>query len=141
MILLKRVAAAACALSFIMALCLSLNGDVIRPMGMGTNGQYTIAVTGDQIANPGLKRQMVVSGTSDASGNVTLSYGMTFDQVPSIQPVLIGNTSEQMFRLVSRTTTGCVVNVFQRSAVLTVALSTATTPVSGVTCEVLVTEK
>lgn len=87
------------------------------------------------------KRQETYSGTSNGSGNYTVSFGVSYSVAPNIQANVVGGTTEQQCRIVSISTTGFVVNVFQRATVLSLALSTATTAVSGADIDVLVTEK
>lgn len=87
------------------------------------------------------KRRETYSGVTNASGLLTVTFAQAFAVPPNVQANLIGNTTEQQCRIVSVSTTGCVIAAFQRVAVLTVALSTATTPVSGAAVDLVVTEK
>ena len=86
------------------------------------------------------KRQITYSGTSDASGNYTVTFSTSFSVAPNIQANVIGSGTEVQSRVVSVSTTGFTVNVFQRVSVLSLALSTATTPVNGATVHALITE-
>lgn len=81
------------------------------------------------------------SGTSNASGNYTVVFATAYSAAPNIQANVVGGNTEQQCRIVSVSTTGFTINAFQRTTVLSLALSTATTPVIGAAIDVLVTEK
>lgn len=87
------------------------------------------------------KRQETYSGTSDASGLYTVTFGTSFSAAPNIQANVIGGTTEQVSRIISVSTTGFQVHIFQRATVLSLALSTATTNVNGAAVDVLITQK
>lgn len=87
------------------------------------------------------KRQETYSGTTDSSGNYTVTFGTAYSVAPNIQANPIGGSTENFLKIVSISTTGFTTNVFQRANVLSLALSTATTAVSGASVDVLITEK
>lgn len=104
------------------------------------------AVTGlGAILNkPTLKRQEIYSGTTNSSGIVNITFSSAFPVAPNVQPVVIGMTANQNFRLVSVSTTGCQVHVFQRNSInllgADILLST-TVDVNNANVEVLVSQK
>lgn len=87
------------------------------------------------------KRQETYSGTTDASGNYTVTFGTSYSATPNIQANPIGGSTETFLKITSISTTGFAVNVFQRATVLSLALSTATTAINGAFVDVLITEK
>lgn len=93
---------------------------------------------------PALKRVDTYLGTSDASGNYTVTYGTAFSTTPDVQPQLQAGTVNQMVRITASSTTGFTVNVTQR-AVLTIlgldVLAGTATAVNGASVGVLVTSR
>lgn len=65
----------------------------------------------------GYRKVETFLGTSDASGNVTITFANTYSIPPDVQPQIIGGTFNQMVRVVSVSTTGCVVQAAQRNLV------------------------
>lgn len=106
----------------------------------GANG-ISISSAANSFTVSKTKRQETYSGTTDASGNYTVTFGTAYSVAPNIQANPIGGTTEIFLKIVSVSTTGFTANVFQRVTVLSLALSTATTPVSGASVDVLITEK
>lgn len=98
----------------------------------------------------GLKLSKPYTGVTDASGNYTVAYGITYSTAPNVQANIVGAASKyQFYQVVSRTTTGFTINVFSFNTVsslpiigaLTGALFGATaTNVVGATVDVTVTE-
>lgn len=107
----------------------------------GTSGTYGIVTTDSKGRVTSGKRQIPYSGTTDGSGLYTVTFGTAFGAAPNIQANLVGGSTEQMTRIVSVSTTGFQVHAFQRATVLSLALSTAVTNISGATVDVIVTEK
>lgn len=105
-----------------------------------TSGTPTYTSSTGVLDVPIIKRQESYKGTTDASGNYTITFSVSYSSTPHIQANPIGGTTEIFLKIVSVSTTGFVVNVFQRVSVLSLALSTATTPVSGATVDVFITE-
>lgn len=95
---------------------------------------------GDTVQTPVLKIPVSYSGTTNASGLYTVTFATAYSTTPNIQANVIGQGTEVQSRIVSVSTTGFSVHVFQRVAVLTLALSTATTNVSGATVHAVITE-
>lgn len=94
---------------------------------------------------PSMNRQERYSGTTDASGNYTVTFATSYPVAPNIQASISNqSTTNQTIRVSSVTTTGFTVNVYQRSAVTLLGIEVllaATTNVSGATVDVLVTQK
>lgn len=65
----------------------------------------------------GYRKVETFLGTSDASGNVTITFANTYATPPDVQPQIIGGTFNQSVRVVSVSTTGCVVQAAQRNVV------------------------
>lgn len=111
---------------------------------------WTQASTGaiDYIKNkptiPTVKRTETYLGTSDGSGNYTVTYGTAFSVTPDIQPQLQSGTITQLVRITSSSTTGFTVQVTNRATVdlLGITLISGTsTVVSGSSVGVLVTAR
>lgn len=96
---------------------------------------------GDTVQTPAMKIPVVYSGTTNASGIYAVTFATAYSVAPNIQANVIGQGTEVQSRIVSCTTTGFSVHVYQRVAVLTLALSTATTNVSGAAVDVIITSK
>lgn len=90
------------------------------------------------------KRTEAYLGTTDGSGNYTVTYGTAFSSVPDVQPQMQAGAFNQFIRITSSTTTGFTVQVAQRNSVnllgIDVLLST-TAVVSGASVGVLVTAR
>lgn len=65
----------------------------------------------------GYRKVETFLGTSDASGNITITFANTYSTPPDVQPQIIGGTFNQSVRVVSVSTTGCVVQAAQRNVV------------------------
>lgn len=105
---------------------------------------YSRRVSFTQLASS-IKVPVTYSGTTNASGNYTVTFPVAYSTPPNIQASITnqGNTN-QFIRVSSVSTTGFTVNVFQRSAVTLLSvevLLAATTNVSGANVDVLVTQK
>lgn len=118
----------------------------------GTNATTTSNATGSvaglesaadktKLDSLSTKRRETYSGTTDSNGLYTITFGASFSVAPNIQGNVIGQSTEVQSRIVSVSTTGFQVHVFQRVAVLTLALSTATSNVASASVDVLITEK
>lgn len=114
------------------------NPTLANVVTAGTGGILTFNAKG-QITS--FKRQEIYSGTTDSNGLYTVTFGTAFASAPNIQANVIGGTTEQMSRIVSVSTTGFQVHVFQRATVLSLALSTATTNVNAANVDVIITQK
>lgn len=98
-----------------------------------------------QILNkPTLKKVETFLGTTDGSGNYTVTYGVAYAVIPDVQPQLQAGTPSQVVRITASSTTGFTVQVTNRASVnllgIDVLLAT-TTPVSGASVGVLVTSR
>lgn len=112
--------------------------------GVAAGAYGILTVTAKGIITAG-KRQEIYSGTTNSSGNYTVTFSSSFGVAPNIQSNITNQSaSNQTIRVTSVSTTGFTINVFSR-ATLTVLgvdlLSSAVTNVNGATVDVLVTEK
>lgn len=87
------------------------------------------------------KRVETYSGTSDASGNYTVSYTTAFGSTPDVQPQIqaSGSSDTRTIRITASSTTGFTVNVRNRNEVL--GLLPTYTNVQSISVSVLVTER
>lgn len=85
-----------------------------------------------QLAYP---RQDTYSGTTNGSGNYTVTFGTTYSVTPNIQVTLTGGSNTQKYKVISISTTGFTVNIVNE------ALGLIFTTVSGAPLDVLITEK
>lgn len=108
----------------------------------GTYGRVTVDSKGRITAG---KRQETYSGTTDASGNYTVTFSTAYSTTPNVQASITNQSSGNQFIRVSNvTTTGFTINVFQRNAVTLLGLEVllaATANVSGALVDVLISEK
>lgn len=106
----------------------------------GTYGLLTVDVKGRVTAG---KRQEIYSGSSNASGNYTVTFGAAYGAAPNIQAQLVGGTDMQGTTS-TVSTTGFTIHAWQRSALTVLGinlLSSASTNLSGGAIDVIVTEK
>lgn len=98
-----------------------------------------------QILNkPTLKRQETYTGTTNGSGNYTITFSTSYSVAPNIQANLVGNNTNQFARVTAVSTTGFTVNVYSFNSLSIagiVALLPTVTNVSGASADVLITEK
>lgn len=102
-----------------------------------TNSALTSATTG-------IRKVETFLGTSDASGNLTITFANTYSTPPDVQPQIIGGTFNQMVRVVSVTNTGCVVQAAQRNLVTLLSVEVllgATVNLAGASITVQVTPR
>lgn len=88
---------------------------------------------------PTPKRQETYSGTTDSSGNYTVTFGTAYSVAPNIQANIIGGTNTEFIKITSVSTTGFTVNVSNRTDV--VGLLPIFSNVSGASVDCLITEK
>lgn len=96
------------------------------------------------IALTGLRKVETFLGTTDASGNVTINFANTYATPPDVQPQIIGGTFNQSVRVVSISTTGCVVQAAQRNLVTLLSIEVllgATVNLVGASVTVQVTPR
>lgn len=105
---------------------------------IGSNG-ITISTASNSFTISNTKRQETYSGTTDGSGNYTISFSTAYSTTPNIQAALINGTDSQNLRITSRTTTGFTVLIRNRTDAL--GLLPSWSNVSGAEVDVLVTEK
>lgn len=92
----------------------------------------------------GYRKVETFLGTSDASGNVTITFANTYATPPDVQPQIIGGTFNQSVRVVSVSTTGCVVQAAQRNLVTLLSIEVllgATVNLVGASVTVQVTSR
>jgi len=109
---------------------------------VATSGSYNDLSNKPTI--PTVKRTETYLGTTNASGDYTVTYSTAFSVTPDIQPQLQSGTPAQVVRITSSTTTGFTVNVTNRASVVILGIEVllaATTPVSGASVGVLVTAR
>lgn len=99
---------------------------------------------------PTAKRQLTYSGTTDASGNYTVTFNPSFTVAPNIQQNLLGGNALQGTLVTSITTTGFTIQAYTRSTVSSLPVigtltgllvGAATNPLVGGNIDVLITEK
>lgn len=88
---------------------------------------------------PTVKRIEAYSGTTDASGNYTVTFGASFSVAPNIQANIIGGTNTNFIKISSVSTTGFTVNVTSRTDVA--GLLPTYSNVSGASVDVMIFEK
>lgn len=108
----------------------------------GTTAQY-IRGDGSLATLPIAKRIETYTGTTNASGQVTVTYSSAFSTVPNVQtpPPALAN---QIWTLTSSTTTGFTAMLSQRNVVTLLGLEVllgAVVPVSGSAAQIVVIER
>lgn len=101
-------------------------------------------ITSAALTALGYRRTETFLGTSDASGNYTITFAATYATAPDVQPQIIGGSFNQFIRVVSVSTTGAVVQVAQRNTVTLLSVEVllgATVPVAGASVSVQVTAR
>lgn len=92
----------------------------------------------------GYRKVETFLGTSDANGNITITFANTYSTAPDVQPQIIGGTFNQSVRVVSVSTTGCVVQAAQRNVVTLLSVEVllgATVNLAGASVTVQVTPR
>jgi len=92
----------------------------------------------------GLRKVETFLGTTNASGNLTITFANSYSTPPDIQPQIIGGTFNQFLRIVSVSTTQAVIQVGQRNAVTLLGvevLLASTVAVNGASVTVQVTPR
>lgn len=85
------------------------------------------------------KRTETYTGTTDGSGNYSVSYGTAFSATPDVQPQLQAGSNTQLIKITSSSASGFTVNVQNRSDVI--GLLPTYAAVSGASVGVLVTSR
>lgn len=101
-------------------------------------------LTAATVATLGLRRVETFLTTSDASGNIAITFANTYATPPDVQPQIIGGTFNQMVRVVSVSTTGCVIQAAQRNLVTLLAVEVllgATVALAGASVSVQITAR
>lgn len=119
------------------ALSAGLAGKFNTPSG--TQSQY-IRGDGSLATLPAAKRVEAYTGVTNASGQITVTYGTAFPTVPIVQPPA-PSAANQVWTTVSSTTTGFTLQLNQRNTVTLLSVEVllgATVPVTGATAKILV---
>lgn len=109
------------------------------PIPAGTTAQY-IRGDGTLATFPTAKRIETYSGTTNASGQITVTYGTAYPAVPVVQPPAPA-AANQVWTTVNSTTTGFTLQLNQRNTVTLLSIEVllgATVPVSGAAATFLV---
>ena len=105
----------------------------------GTTAQY-VRGDGSLATLPVARRIETYSGTTDANGRITVTYGTAYPAVPVVQPPAPA-AANQVWTTVASTTTGFTLQLNQRNTVTLLSVEVllgATVPVAGTTAQVLV---
>lgn len=108
------------------------------PLASNPSGYLT------SVSLAGLRKTETFLGTTDASGNYTITFANTYSTAPDVQPQIIGGTFNQSVRVVSVSTTGCVVQAAQRNLVTLLSIEVllgATVNLVGASVTVQVTAR
>lgn len=92
----------------------------------------------------GLRKAETFLGTTDGSGNYTITFANTYASAPDIQPQIVGGSFIQFVRAVSVSTTGAVVQAAQRNTInllSTELLLGTTVALVGASVSILVTAR
>lgn len=104
---------------------------------------HAIATSGDynDLSNKPAagKRHESFTGTTNASGNYSVTFAQAFTTAPDVQAQLINPADNDFIRVTSITTTGCVVNARRRTDV--VGLLPSFSNLNGASVTVLITER
>lgn len=107
---------------------------------VATSGVYS-----DLTGKPTFKRVETYSGTTNGSGVYTVTFGTPFSVAPNIQASITNqSTTNQYVRISSISTTGFTINAYSfnsNNLLGIISLLTTTSNVSGLTTDVVVTEK
>lgn len=108
---------------------------------VATSGAYA-DLTGKP-AIPVAKRIETYTGTTNASGQIVVTYPVAFSQVPNVQPPPTALAS-QVWTLAASTTTGFTLQLNQRNTVTLLGIEVllgATVPVVGSAAQIIVIER
>lgn len=118
----------------------SFTNGIIKPTLQTGNGRWI-----RQGNYPVARRQEVYSGSTNGSGNYTVAFPTAYAVAPNIQANIIGGTDLQRSRITNISTTGFTVNVVAQNtttvALVGLVLIPGVTAASGVSIDVLITEK
>lgn len=109
------------------------------PIPTGTTAQY-VRGDGTLATFPVARRIETYSGTTNASGQITVTYGTAYPTAPVVQPPAPA-AANQVWTTVSSTTTGFTLQLNQRNTVTLLSIEVllgATVPVAGTTAKILV---
>jgi len=124
----------------------SITNEIELPSQSGQSGKYlsTNGFSAVWQSLPTIKRQETYSGTTNSSGNYTVTFSTSYPVAPNIQANAISNNPLYRTTITNITTTGFTVNVsIQNTAVISLVsvLLPGVTAVNGASVDVLITEK
>jgi len=119
----------------------SVTNEIELPSQTGNSGR-TLLTNGTSVSWG--KKQETFSGTTNGSGNYTVTFANAYSVAPNIQANIVGGTALQRSIITSITTTGfTVIVVSQNTNTLLgiINLVSSTSIVTGANIDVLITEK
>lgn len=121
----------------------STTNEIELPSQTGNSGKV-LTTNGSIPSWTTLKRQETYSGTTNSSGEYTVTFGTSFSTAPNIQANIIGGNANQVLTITSISSTGFTVKVVERQTdtiLGIVVLRNSTTNVNGASINVLITEQ
>lgn len=116
---------------------LKIRKNQIKNLANGSDAQD--AVTFSQASAMSAQIVTPYSGTTNASGQYTVTFPVAYSVAPNIQANIVGGSDSQIIRLMSVSTTGFTVTVRNRTDI--VGLLPTWANVNGATVDVLITKK
>lgn len=91
------------------------------------------------------KRIVMMSGTTDANGNVSFTFSPAFSATPHISVSLVTTNTRQYARITAASATGCTINAYQQNQTLLSLLgldilTAGTTAMASATIRIMATE-
>lgn len=116
-------------------------GRYIKVPQPQANWTQTTTTAIDYIKNKpaAVKAPTPYSGSTNSSGNYTVTFGTAYSVAPNVQANIIGGSNTQTIKITSVSTTAFTVNVTNRNEVL--GLLPTYSNVSAASVDVIVTEK
>lgn len=121
----------------------STTNEIELPSQTGNSGKV-LTTNGSSPSWTALKRQETYSGSTNSSGDYTVTFGTAYSVPPNIQAQIIGGNSNQVLTVTSVSTTGFTVKVVEKQTTTLlgiVVLQNSTANVNGANVDVLITEK
>lgn len=121
-----------------------LTGQPTIPAAQVNSDWNSVSGVSQILNKPTIKRQLTFLGTTDGSGNYTVTYGTAFGATPDVQPQLQSSTALQLVRITASSTTGFTVQATTRTVISLLGvdlLSGTSTALASASVSVLVTER